>query len=494
MPSETTPREANEAAGLPSHWLNAELEEEKFLRSRIKLTGGLLRNVFVCALPICLVLAGHGFLHGHIDIGPSVGCFLLLLLVPIHHLRPHSYSLRQVCALGATVYLNMRLIPWHLLISWWPLLPIVKQGYPIPYALLAPSMLLLAGSSIGLRIIPDLLPGATSSSVCGIIHLFSTHNERTMAVCHTGAQLVAFLCTGVALHHFESLQRNWFRYAEVETDTGDSKWTVRWDVAFDDPAEDEARFAQDLLECPCWSVGKLDVVATFIMPAISALTAYYYLAGSFPNGFVFTGWTPTRLLLPGSVVVAAQCVMMGLAFYPDSTQLHKKRRRHALLVAFSFIQNVRILTFTPSVSKALAVQPAPLAFPQFSPLAMYPAGIHPLPAAIIGPQLVLAFGGGIGLQLADTAPWAVATTIVGCWHLYEVMSRCPFSRANYIGLTVIATLVGMWAYSSMAYGLRRAWLRKKQAGRIEPPVLATSQVRRTQALTASGMPFVRHLP
>ncbi len=71
------------------------------------------------------------------------------------------------------------------------------------------------------------------------------------------------------------------------------------------------------------------------------------------------------------------------------------------------------------------------------------------------------------MRPADTAPCAIATSITGCWHLYEAMARCPFSRMNYISLSVLSALVALWAYMSMERGLRSAWLDKAEAAYVE---------------------------
>merc|ERR1712072_310007 len=97
--------------------------------------------------------------------------------------------------------------------------------------------------------------------------------------------------------------------------------------------------------------------------------------------------------------------------------------------------NWRVVMVTkPDVSKALAVEPPALPM-------VYPVGIYPLPMAIAGLLCLIGTGGFIGLRLADTAPWAVVTSAVGCWHLHEVMRRSPFSQMSYLTLSVFSALV-----------------------------------------------------
>ena len=150
-------------------WLRQAVEREaEFSDARIKLTGKLLRNVFALLLVACALYSGHGYSHGHVDTGPLMGCLLLPPLMEYNRRWPHDRRLRQGCVVMMTAYLHLRLWPGHLLISeWWPVPPTVKEGYPLPYSLLAPSVVLMVGSSLGLRIVPDLLVWAISVSLAG---------------------------------------------------------------------------------------------------------------------------------------------------------------------------------------------------------------------------------------------------------------------------------------------------------------------------------------
>ena len=54
--------------------------------------------------------------------------------------------------------------------------------------------------------------------------------------------------------------------------------------------------------------------------------------------------------------------------------------------------------------------------------------------------------------------------MMGCWHLHEAMQRSPFSRMNYITLTVFVAIAALRCYWGMERGLRRVWLDKTEAG------------------------------
>lgn len=437
---------------LPPWFRRAEMEAE-FGRSRVKLTGKLLWSGFAFSLVLSALATMHGYFYGHIDIVPPMGCFLLPPLIAIDrrwpHPRAHSRRLRQACVLTMAMYLIVRLCPWHLLIAEWPVPLAVQQGYPLPVSLLAPSMLLMVGSSIGLRIVPDLLPLAISTWLAGLAHLICVHNDRIMVGMNVMVQLVGFQTTGTALHHLERLQRCWFRKShsrwlndvdgvkKVRNDNN-RRFTAAGEVNDNNrrfTAADEEQYAQDVLTASGNPL-KLLALPVLCMPWV-ILERYLTASKS-------TGQDVTRFLLSKPTL---HWLVLAMSVYAISHHEQARWTRIALIGLNAVLLNLRILTCTPAVSQALGMEPSP-------PLT------YPLPAAIVGPVALMGAGGVIGLRLADTAPWAIATSVIGCGHSYAAMERYPVSHG---ALPVVSMLAALWAYWSVENGLRRSWLDKTEA-------------------------------
>lgn len=417
------------------------LKEEEFCRSRIELTSRLFRRTFVCSLVVCALFTSHGIFHGHTDVGPALGCFMMLPLMAVDYLRPYSRTVRQSCIFLVVVYISLRLCPWDIL--GWPIAPTVKEGYALPYSILAPSMLILVGSSIGLRI-RDLLVAFVFTSLIGMMHLFLVL-DSTMAFIYGGLQVGTSTAACFSLHHDENLQRSWFQGAHMHQlpDAEDKDKLSRND---NNPthfsAEMEARYAQELL-----AAGKpIYILPSFLIPV--SLWTIYLLAGSSERRVLITKLEYFWRMAAIAVIVCA-----------DHFTLYTPNRgkwRHRIFVAGSVFLNARNLIFIPTVVKAFGMEVPQIPF-------FYPVSIYPWHFAIGGPMLVITVGGLFGLRLADSAPHVVASLMTGIWNLHEVMHKCPFSRMNYICSCILCTLEALWAYWSMEYEMRRAWLVKIEA-------------------------------
>ena len=114
---------------------------EDFFLARIDFSSGIARLL----LPISVFLCTLQFLSANFSMdpdlmGPAVGyCFVLLPLAIGLYRKPRSPSWRQGAVTIAAIYYIVRLSPIQP-IPQWPVPSTVKEGFPLPYAFLAPSI------------------------------------------------------------------------------------------------------------------------------------------------------------------------------------------------------------------------------------------------------------------------------------------------------------------------------------------------------------------
>lgn len=365
----------------------------------------------------------HGFWHGHVDIGPLMGCLLLLPFIATAHMRPHCRRFRQVCVHTATLYVALRVWPWP-----GSALPTVEEGFPLPYSVAGPALILLFGAAIGLRV-KHLLPNVAAAALAGILHLASVlENPRTVQW-WASAALEGATLTGFAIHHLESLQRaQWMpQFDDQEKELILSTEVSPSFLQFKNIELEDTFFhsvlvpnKRMLLILILLAVGR-GLLALFQEHIVYInVTRYVYIYGYnsiTTRTFTVTTWTLTFavLLLHNSVT---------------SNKTQSKTVVKALWTLFWIIRSCTVFVL-PYFSKMMNLNQAVCdlvgdAFPFF------PKANMPHPATFTFAFTAFASGVLLGLRLRDCAMVLIFLFCCGQLYLFEAMGSWQFSRMNYM--------------------------------------------------------------
>jgi len=160
-------------------------DEEAFVSSELRMSGSTLfdlgRIVF-CATAAYVLIGAAG---ASIDIQPLIAGCVLLAVCWKPHIFMRTHYRRCWILVCASLYINLRLLrviglpywvttpvlyPIQSIFQSMEMSPTEAEGFPMPFAVLGPAIIVAWGTTMGLRATHDIAPVAVFTSLIGMLH------------------------------------------------------------------------------------------------------------------------------------------------------------------------------------------------------------------------------------------------------------------------------------------------------------------------------------